>query len=66
MGGMALDSMLAGGGQAGPAMAHFAPRAKRVIFLYMAGGPSQLETFDFQTSAQSYAWRTDAELFDGG
>jgi hypothetical protein len=25
---------------------HFAPRAKRVIFLYQAGGPSHLETFD--------------------
>jgi hypothetical protein len=27
---------------------HFAPRAKRVIYLYMAGGPSHLETFDFK------------------
>lgn len=25
---------------------HLAPQAKRVIFLYMSGGPSQLETFD--------------------
>jgi hypothetical protein len=25
---------------------HFRPRAKRVIWLYMAGGPSHLETFD--------------------
>ena len=25
---------------------HFAPRAKRVIYLYMAGGPSHLELFD--------------------
>ncbi|MDG2223243.1 MAG: DUF1501 domain-containing protein [Rubripirellula sp.] len=25
---------------------HFPPRAKRVIFLHMAGGPSQLELFD--------------------
>src|SRR5947208_3186353 len=25
---------------------HFAPTAKRVIHLYMAGGPSHLETFD--------------------
>jgi hypothetical protein len=27
---------------------HFAPKAKRVIFLCMAGGPSHLETFDFK------------------
>ncbi len=26
----------------------FAPKAKRVIFLYQAGGPSHLETFDFK------------------
>ena len=25
---------------------HFSPRAKRVIYLHMSGGPSQLETFD--------------------
>ncbi len=25
---------------------HFAPKAKRIIHLYMAGGPSHLETFD--------------------
>ena len=27
---------------------HVAPKAKRVIFLYMSGGPSHLETFDFK------------------
>jgi hypothetical protein len=25
---------------------HFAPRAKRIIFLFMSGGPSQMDTFD--------------------
>ena len=29
-------------------LAHFAPRAKRVIFLHMAGAPSQLELFDYK------------------
>jgi hypothetical protein len=29
---------------------HFAPKAKRVIFLYMSGGPSHLETFDYKPS----------------
>lgn len=29
-------------------LAHFAPKAKRVIFLYMSGGPSHLETFDYK------------------
>src|ERR1700755_70544 len=27
---------------------HLPPKVKRVIFLCMAGGPSQLETFDFK------------------
>src|SRR5215831_6623986 len=27
---------------------HFLPKAKRVIFLYQAGGPSHLETWDFK------------------
>ncbi len=27
---------------------HFPPKAKRVIYLYMAGGPSHLETFDYK------------------
>ncbi|HTE16807.1 MAG TPA: DUF1501 domain-containing protein [Armatimonadota bacterium] len=29
-----------------PKPPHFAPRAKRVIFLFMHGGPSQVDTFD--------------------
>ena len=31
-----------------PHAAHFLPRAKRVIFLFMQGGPSQMETFDYK------------------
>src|SRR5262245_58939719 len=27
---------------------HFAPRARRVIFLFMHGGPSQVDTFDYK------------------
>ena len=52
-----LGNHLLGGGQAGAAPAnftdplaprppHFAPKAKRVIFLFMAGAPSHLELFD--------------------
>src|SRR5947208_3714214 len=49
------------GGQAGAAEAvaklasplapkkpHFAPKAKSVIFLFMYGGPSQVDTFDYK------------------
>src|SRR5581483_8746486 len=27
---------------------HFTPRAKRIIFLYMAGGPTHVDTFDYK------------------
>lgn len=31
-----------------PRQPHFTPRAKRVIFLFMHGGPSQVDTFDYK------------------
>lgn len=31
-----------------PPLADFAPRAKRVIYLFQSGAPSQLETFDYK------------------
>ena len=30
------------------AIPHFAPKAKRIVYLFMAGGPSQFETFDYK------------------
>jgi hypothetical protein len=30
-----------------PGLPHFAPRAKRVIYMFMAGGPSHIDTFDY-------------------
>ncbi len=31
-----------------PGLAHFAPKAKRVIYLHMVGGPSQLDLYDYK------------------
>ncbi|MDQ8052282.1 MAG: DUF1501 domain-containing protein [Pedobacter sp.] len=31
-----------------PILPHFAPKAKRVIYLFQSGGPSQLELFDYK------------------
>jgi len=31
-----------------PGLPHFAPKAKRVIFLFQSGGPSQIELFDYK------------------
>ena len=33
---------------------HHAPRAKRIIFLFMQGGPSQVDTFDPKPALQQY------------
>jgi uncharacterized protein (DUF1501 family) len=33
---------------------HFKPRAKRVIYLFQAGGPSQLEMFDYKPGLAKY------------
>jgi hypothetical protein len=56
---MALASLLAGGaarparaaagsGSLAPKPPHFAPKAKAVIHLFMAGAPSQLDLFDYK------------------
>ena len=57
LGGAALMSLLHRDATAAPAAPesplkgildapHFAPKAKRVIYLFMAGGPSQLDLYD--------------------
>ncbi len=35
-----------------PRRPHFTPRAKRVIFLFMHGGPSQIDTFDYKPALE--------------
>src|SRR2546422_6127522 len=42
-----LEASAAGVNPLAPRTPHFTPRAKRVIFLFMQGGPSQHETFDY-------------------
>ena len=48
IGALALNQLMgnAAGAVPVPQMHHFPARAKNVIFLFMAGGPSQLELFD--------------------
>ena len=45
---LALAGLLRGTNPLAPKLAHFAPRAKRVIFIFMQGGPSQVDTFDYK------------------
>ncbi len=35
-----------------PGLAHFAPKAKHVIYLHMVGGPSQLDLYDYKPKMQ--------------
>src|SRR6476620_11360705 len=35
-----------------PRATHFAPRAKSVIFIFLVGGPSQVDTFDYKPELQ--------------
>ena len=37
-----------------PKKPHFAPRAKRIIHLFMNGGPSQVDTFDPKPALAKY------------
>ncbi|HKB04450.1 MAG TPA: DUF1501 domain-containing protein [Gemmataceae bacterium] len=48
----ALAGLLARDGFAVERKPHFAPKAKRVIFLFQSGGPSHLELFDYKPSLQ--------------
>jgi Protein of unknown function (DUF1501) len=49
-----------------PRLPHFAPRAKRVIYLFMAGAPSHLELFDNKPALTKYdGTLPPAELLKG-
>jgi hypothetical protein len=45
---------------------HFAPKAKRIIHLYMAGGPSHLETFDYKPKLTEMTGKPMPESFTKG
>lgn len=55
-GSLALAALLGGTSQAGQTpfepQPHFTPKAKRVIFLFMHGGPSHMDTFDYKPQLQ--------------
>ena len=52
VGAAALGSLMgrgmAGAAEPGGPLLHFAPKAKRVIYLHMVGGPSQMDLFDYK------------------
>src|SRR5438045_1941925 len=63
LGSLALASMLHQDGDAGQRtpQPHFAPTAKSVIWLFMTGGASQVDTFDYKPELQ----RRDGQVLAG-
>jgi hypothetical protein len=77
LGSIALASMLSRDAPAAPGDArlagravvdplHFEPKVKRVIFLYQAGGPSHLETFDHKPKLAELSGRPMPESYTKG
>ena len=61
IGGVALSALLderlfaqQGDGPFAPRAPHFAPKAKQIIYLFMAGAPTQLDLFDNKPALQKY------------
>lgn len=58
LGGAALASLLGEsllkGSPGGAVGTHFAPKAKRVIYLHMVGGPAQMDLFDYKPQMQKW------------
>ena len=50
---LALASLLGRSASVTPKLPHFTPRAKRVIFIFMQGGPSHVDTFDYKPAMQA-------------
>ena len=65
-GGMLSNAIAAGDRSAvsplAPKPSHFAPRAKHLIFLFMNGGPSHVDTFDPKPALTQYAGQQPEEL----
>jgi len=60
-GAVALSAMLAEEGHASGT--HHPPKAKRVIFLYMDGGPSQIDTFDYKPLLEKHNGKDPHSVF---
>jgi hypothetical protein len=54
-GALAMGDLFAGSAAAATQAPHFPPKAKNVIFLFMTGGPSQMDMFDPKPVLAKYA-----------
>ncbi len=51
---LGLASVAQAAGLSSPRLPHFAPRAKRLVFLFLNGGPSHVDTFDPKPSLAKF------------
>ncbi len=49
-----------------PGMPHFAPKAKRAIYLFQSGGPSQMDLFDYKPRLNDFAGKELPESIRNG
>ena len=49
-----------------PGLPHFPPKAKRVIYLFQSGGPSQMELFDYKPRLREFQGTDLPESVRGG
>ena len=69
LGAMALGGLLShslAGADGRPRPTHFAPRAKRVIYLHMVGAPSQLDLFDHKPALERHDGKPAPDAFIKG
>src|SRR5262249_55748926 len=63
-GAVALAALFAEEGRGGPAkVQHHPAKAKNVIFLYMAGAPSQVDTFDYKPMLEKHHGKDPHSIF---
>ena len=62
-GAIALASLLAEESRGSVHGTHHTPKAKRVIFLYMDGGPSQVDTFDYKPLLEKHNGKDPNSIF---
>jgi len=69
IGAAALASLLGGGATAAPGasgLPHFAPRAKRVIYLFMNGAPPHVDLFDYKPKLKELHGKPVPQEYVGG
>ncbi|MEC7777524.1 MAG: DUF1501 domain-containing protein [Planctomycetota bacterium] len=69
IGAAALAALLGGGATAAPGasgLPHFAPRAKRVIYLFMNGAPTHVDLFDYKPKLKELHGKPVPQEYVGG